>query len=222
MPSTHALGGLLPFSVLLAFGRHGIDISIMWWIFAAYYLISVSISRLYLGVHSLLDICASVILGCPVMLFLDAMGEPLEYLVFFHPWSVALHVVCILLFVYAVPRAAPWTASYGTSTQLFGVFIGLAISMWYARNHAPLLWEQLQGSALDNWNRDNIAIMLAKYAVGLVVVVGAKVALKVVPLRVYKYLYRQGVIVEDKKFAVDVKGNAVPLEKLYCIECNTR
>lgn len=222
MPSTHALGGLLPFAILFALGRNGISTSTEWWWLSVYYLLSVSISRLYLGVHSLLDICASVILGVPVMLILDACGEELEYMVFTHPWSIAIHILCILLFVYAVPRAAPWTASYGTSTQLFGVFIGLAISMWFVRNHATLLLDKLQETAFRNWNMDNFTIMLTKYTVGLVVVVITKVLLKEIPLVICKFMYHRGFLVEESKFGVDVQGNTVPLEKLYCIECNAR
>lgn len=222
MPSTHALGGLLPFTIILALGRRGEAISWHWWIGATAYLVCVSLSRLYLGVHSVLDIASSIVLGTPVILMFHFSGEAFEQVVFFHPYSIALHIVMTILFVVAVPRAAPWTASYGTSTQIFGLFIGLASSMWYTRNHAFDLWQSLEYTSWNRWNKDNFNEMAAKVMLGFVVVIAAKVVFKVVSLEILKFLYRQGHIVEHEKFKKDVAGSPVPMEKLYCIECTAR
>ena len=222
MPSTHALGGLLPFSMLLALRRHGVLVSWIWWLFAVIYLLSVCVSRLYLGVHSLLDIGSSVVLGVPVLLLLHSAGSPLEDAVFFKPHSIFLHVLMVLLFVCAVPRAAPWTASLGTSSQIFGLFVGFASSLWYAKTCSPQLWHTLEDSSFSNWNQSNGGRVMARVLLGFTLVLAVMVLCKRVVAALLKTLLRAGLLVEEDKYKRDVTGASVPVDKLYCIECTTR
>eukprot|EP01032_Pedospumella_encystans_P009031 gene9031-10665_t len=134
LPSTHTIAGLLPLVTLLILSRHGMPISVTAWVMSGVYWVSVALSRLYLGVHSVYDLIAGAILGVTMMLFLHCYGDSLDVLLY--QYSGAIYVQLLLLMVYFVfyPRAGPWSASMGTAAQMMGPFFGCGLSLWYILN----------------------------------------------------------------------------------------
>jgi membrane-associated phospholipid phosphatase len=130
LPSTHTIAGLLPATTMLILLRHGVPISTPAWIAAVIYWISVALSRLYLGVHSVYDVIAGALLGTTLTAVLHAYGDALDVL--FYQCADALWVQFALLGLYfaAYPRSGPWSASFGTAAQMMGPFFGCGVSLW--------------------------------------------------------------------------------------------
>lgn len=130
LPSTHTIAGLLPITTLLILLRHGMVISTTAWIVAGIYWISVALSRLYLGVHSVYDLIAGALLGTGLTALLHIYGDALD--VFLYQYAGALQVQVAVLVVYLVgyPRSGPWSASFGTAAQMVGPFFGCGTALW--------------------------------------------------------------------------------------------
>lgn len=134
LPSTHTIAGLLPLTTLLILLRHGVDISTTSWVLSGIYAVSVALSRLYLGVHSVYDVLAGAVMGVGLVSLLHIYGDAIDVLLY--QYSGALYVQIVLLCVYLVgyPRSGPWSASFGTAAQMMGPFFGCGISLWYVRH----------------------------------------------------------------------------------------
>jgi len=135
LPSTHTIAGMLPTVVMLILQRHGVPVEPQAWVGGAVYFLSVALSRLYLGVHSVYDLLAGALLGVSGILFLHLCGDSIDVVLYQHEtYAVPLQALCLFLFLFAYPRRGPWSVSWGTSAQIMGPFVGLAGAMWYMFN----------------------------------------------------------------------------------------
>jgi len=119
-PSTHTMSGFLPASVALAVSRDGYPLSHSIKISCTVYVISLALSRLYLGVHSVLDVIGGVLIGVFSTFLLAIFGDTFNIVVYEKDVGLAISLSTLLLFATVYPRATPWRASYGTAAQIYG------------------------------------------------------------------------------------------------------
>ena len=132
MPSSHTMTGYLPVVVVQSFSRMGFSIPLWAWGICIIYLILVGLSRLYLGVHSVYDVIGGAILGLIIILATDRIDSAFTSTVYTGASGIYIILVLFLLFVTAYPKPTKaWSASYGTSAQVFGTWMGVAASIWY-------------------------------------------------------------------------------------------
>lgn len=130
MPSTHTMSGLLPYSILLALVRQGFNVSSLAWNSGYLYIIWVALSRLYMGVHSPGDIIAGGFIGAMCMKVLDIFGDAFDQFVYKSRYGIVVTAFFLLLYLTIYPKARPWSASYGTCTQIFGTWVGISSALW--------------------------------------------------------------------------------------------
>lgn len=225
MPSAHITGALLPLSVLLNLSHFGTKVPFHYYLFACYHIFNLGLSRLYLGVHSPMDLVGGLLLGIPIMLGIHFSGAALEDLLIFSPSSIYINLIFLYLFCYHYPLTPSfWTASYGTGSQFFGTFFGISTAIWFSVNIYPYCWNSLQYTSLSYTHTSVHDILLYKLlGVGIVMCLLAKVLMKSIPLAILTLLYKNGIIVEkNKNHLKDAEGNLVPLSKLYCLEVPSR
>lgn len=130
LPSTHTIAGLLPLTTLLILLRHGVEISTTAWILSAVYAVSVALSRLYLGVHSVYDLIAGAIIGVSLVSFLHMYGDAIDIFLYQYSGALYVQVVMLVLYLAAYPCSGAWSASFGTAAQMMGPFFGCGVSIW--------------------------------------------------------------------------------------------
>uniref|UniRef100_A0A1B6D3K7 Phosphatidic acid phosphatase type 2/haloperoxidase domain-containing protein n=1 Tax=Clastoptera arizonana TaxID=38151 RepID=A0A1B6D3K7_9HEMI len=131
MPSTHAMVGVsIPFSVILyTMNRYqypvgwGLAIAITWCTL-------ISLSRIYLGMHSILDIVAGLILALVLMIIIVPIVDILDLTLLTSRWSPIILIVISITMIALHPCGIHWTPTRGDSTVILSVCVGIYIGAW--------------------------------------------------------------------------------------------
>eukprot|EP00602_Paraphysomonas_sp_CaronLab_P007227 CAMPEP_0185035060 /NCGR_PEP_ID=MMETSP1103-20130426/25738_1 /TAXON_ID=36769 /ORGANISM="Paraphysomonas bandaiensis, Strain Caron Lab Isolate" /LENGTH=243 /DNA_ID=CAMNT_0027571973 /DNA_START=391 /DNA_END=1119 /DNA_ORIENTATION=- len=222
------MGALLPMSVLLSLRRLHIDVHTGLFVMAIYHVVAIGLSRLYLGVHSVVDLVGGIVIGVPMMILIDAYEPELEQMLIFGPHSIYVTITLLIAFLFFYPKGDCWTASYGTSAQFFGTYAGVSSAMWYCVNGQPAIWETLNNISLlipmsqGDYSGLLSQVTLMRVGVGLVICGLCKVLGKAIPMYVLAYMVDHSYLIEDKKYTLDALANKVHTHKLYCVEIPAR
>ncbi len=227
MPSTHTMAGFLPLTMLIRLSQWEYRISGYAWAAAAICIVSVALSRLYMGVHSVFDVIAGAVFTVCIAVPLVGAGDRLDDMLYQSPYGIAIWVLLTLLFWFRYPRALPWSASIGTACQIFGTWIGVGSAWWYTYYFHPELIAILRAvSLLRQTSRIGDVYSLQFYAmrivVGYIIVGVTKLLSKEVANVIFLWLYRKQFIRADELEFRDADGNEVPSNKLYCVEVPVR
>ncbi|CAG9578089.1 unnamed protein product [Danaus chrysippus] len=131
MPSTHAMVGVsIPFSVLLftinryQYPAHwGLLLAVCWCTL-------ICVSRVYLGMHSVLDIAAGLLLASLLLLPLVPLVDALDPWLLESPWSPLSVLLVSVLAVVFHPQSDKWTPTRGDTTMIVSVCAGLLVGAW--------------------------------------------------------------------------------------------
>ncbi|XP_034826913.1 sphingosine-1-phosphate phosphatase 2-like [Maniola hyperantus] len=131
MPSTHAMVGVsIPFSVLLyTMDRYqypmqwGLLIAVAWCTL-------ICVSRVYLGMHSVLDIAAGLLLSSLLLVVLIPAVDKLDGFLLTSHWSPLLVVSISILAIVYHPQSDKWTPTRGDTTMIVSVCAGILTGAW--------------------------------------------------------------------------------------------
>lgn len=131
MPSTHAMVGVsIPFSVLLfTLNRYkytteiGLTFAVLWCLL-------ICVSRVYLGMHTVLDILAGLALAIILMFPLVPCVNYLDNYFLTNPMSPILILMSSILMIVYYPNSEKWTPTRGDTTMIISVTVGLHIGAW--------------------------------------------------------------------------------------------
>eukprot|EP00608_Synchroma_pusillum_P007939 CAMPEP_0198434568 /NCGR_PEP_ID=MMETSP1452-20131203/33357_1 /TAXON_ID=1181717 /ORGANISM="Synchroma pusillum, Strain CCMP3072" /LENGTH=351 /DNA_ID=CAMNT_0044155081 /DNA_START=21 /DNA_END=1076 /DNA_ORIENTATION=+ len=146
-PSTHTMSGYLAFHfVALLSERHAASHPLLFPA-ALLFALSISTSRLYLGVHSVADVAGGVVLGWGVLQAWQGLRHAaVEALL--HPTAgpgAVAAVVAAFLFLFPRP-AAQWSSAPGTTAVILGVWTGVTLGCSLVRGLAPSTFASVPGS----------------------------------------------------------------------------
>ncbi|XP_071079906.1 sphingosine-1-phosphate phosphatase 1-like [Haliotis cracherodii] len=135
MPSTHAIvGTAIPLSMLIfTSGRYeysmfiGLLVAVAWCIL-------VCLSRIYLGMHNILDVIAGLFFAIVVMTFTVPFVDPVDKFLVTHPLSplILLSLPIILSLLY--PKLDKWSTARGDTTLILSITGGLFLGSWINYN----------------------------------------------------------------------------------------
>ncbi|KAJ6634824.1 Glucose-6-phosphate 1-dehydrogenase [Pseudolycoriella hygida] len=131
LPSTHAMVSLsIPFSVVIFMHNRyqfsfviGLLISTVW-------CSTICLSRLYLGMHSVLDIVAGIILTILLMVPLIPTVDYLDHIILSHKLSPLIVLAVSILLIVFYPSPGKWTPTRGDTTMTVSVTAGIQIGAW--------------------------------------------------------------------------------------------
>ncbi|XP_058801363.1 sphingosine-1-phosphate phosphatase 1-like isoform X2 [Phymastichus coffea] len=131
MPSTHAMIAVaMPFStVLFTMNRYiysfptGCVAAVIWCTL-------ICISRVYLGMHTVLDIIAGLVLAIVMMIPLVPLVDAMDYYFVTNSWALLLLVIISLAMIIYYPRSKKWTPTRGDTALVVSVTVGVHVGVW--------------------------------------------------------------------------------------------
>jgi len=131
MPSTHAMIGLsLPTSaVILTMAKYdfpvvlGVSTVIIWCSL-------VCCSRMYLGMHSLADILAGLVLSACLLVVVLPLAHYGDTFLMQSPLAPSITITLSLLAVWLYPGSDRWTPARGDTTAALGCYLGVHLGQW--------------------------------------------------------------------------------------------
>ncbi|XP_012252458.2 sphingosine-1-phosphate phosphatase 2-like isoform X2 [Athalia rosae] len=131
MPSTHAMIAVsIPFSIVLfTMNRYiysftiGCTVAVLWCTL-------VCVSRLYLGMHTVLDIIAGLALAMFLMIPLVPLVDITDYYFLTKDWALAILVAASIATVVYYPSSDRWTPTRGDTAMVVSVTTGVHVGAW--------------------------------------------------------------------------------------------
>ncbi|GAB1601248.1 sphingosine-1-phosphate phosphatase 2 [Argonauta hians] len=136
MPSTHAMvGTCIPFSMLFLLQQRydfpfniGLIIAIAWTSL-------ISLSRIYLGMHSVLDIIVGVLYVCVILPLIYPYLQALDHFSVTHPMAPFFTIGIPFLLCLLYPPVDKWNTARRDTTLLIGVGAGISVGSWLCYQH---------------------------------------------------------------------------------------
>lgn len=148
-PSTHAMVSAgLPISVVvLSYSRYNIDLPISISIAAAF-CCWVCCSRLYLGMHSLLDVIAGVLYSILILILVIPILEPIDSFILQHEYAPFITIASGYLICHFYPSLKQWSTARGDTTIIIGSVVGFSIGS-YINNYLGYLSKPIEPPLYD-------------------------------------------------------------------------
>ncbi|KAK4292815.1 hypothetical protein Pmani_034442 [Petrolisthes manimaculis] len=215
LPSTHAMvGAAMPFSVLiLSLERYQLD----WMVGLAIALVwcaCVCFSRLYLGMHSVLDVLCGLLLVSILLCVLLPWVDVLDHLTLTHPASPALSITLTLAMVVCYPATDRWTPARGDTTVIVGVGCGSLLGSWLNYQTGVIREPSLPPPYTIIWPSLNmVGLTLLRTILGLVVIVAVKAIFKslsfaticaLLQVRAEDYVNKTGTLTSRHRLVVEL------------------
>lgn len=129
MPSTHAMSGTaIPFALFyMTYGRWqypfavGFSVALSWCVL-------VCVSRIYMGMHSVLDVLAGVLYSSVILLLSLPALDLTDPLVLHSPWAPLLVLGLPLALALLCFRLDAWSTSRGDTAQILGSGAGVTLA----------------------------------------------------------------------------------------------
>ncbi|XP_015519638.1 sphingosine-1-phosphate phosphatase 1 [Neodiprion lecontei] len=131
MPSTHAMIAVsIPFSVVLFTMNRYVYSFTIGCIIAVLWCTLVCVSRIYLGMHTVLDILAGLALAMFLMIPLVPLVDATDYYFLTKDWALAILVAISIATVVYYPCSDKWTPTRGDTAMVVSVTAGVHVGAW--------------------------------------------------------------------------------------------
>ncbi|XP_038075405.1 sphingosine-1-phosphate phosphatase 2-like [Patiria miniata] len=165
MPSTHAVvGTLMPFTLLVSTWNHYEYPHLLGFVLACNWTLLVCCSRLYRGMHFILDLIAGVTLAALLMALIWPWLDTLDHFSLTHPYAPVIIITVSILLIIVYPTPDGIGASRNDTVSILGTVGGGLCAFWCNHYfglvpdaHAPL------GGTIKWPDLPTAGIMLARY-----------------------------------------------------------
>lgn len=184
MPSTHAMVGIaLPFSMVIF--THNRYIYPLWIgvVSATLWCLLVCGSRLYLGMHSVLDIIAGLVLSSILMVVLVPLIDLVAQWHLTSPYSPFATILVITAMSLFYPKSDRWSPARGDTSVIMGAGSGILLGSWLNYQLGIIRGPGMEPPFPIQWPGMEVAILAVLRAIiGIVCVLGSRFAGKLVGL----------------------------------------
>ncbi|XP_066600646.1 sphingosine-1-phosphate phosphatase 2-like isoform X2 [Prorops nasuta] len=221
MPSTHAMIGVsIPFSVVLfTMNRYtyqfpiGCLIAFLWCTL-------VSTSRIYLGMHTILDIVAGLLLAIILMIPLVPLMEITDYYLVTNIWFLLILAAISICVIIYHPLSEKWTPTRGDTTMVVSVTVGVHIGTWL--NYISGLYTTLTLSPPFQITWPSFIMLsqlILRTVIGFSLVIGTKVTCKYLVYSIFCAIYKLNYkeLLQSQNFSGNPKKIFIDLVSKYVI-----
>ncbi|XP_015927970.2 sphingosine-1-phosphate phosphatase 2 [Parasteatoda tepidariorum] len=131
MPSTHAMvGAAVPFSILyFTMFRYEYRV-IIGILLAIFWCVLVCCSRLYMGMHTVLDIIGGLCLVAVLMVIILPFSDYIDHFQLTNKFSPLITIAFMLFLQVTYPKTTRWTPARGDTAVIMGTGTGFALGSW--------------------------------------------------------------------------------------------
>ncbi|KAG7213932.1 hypothetical protein KM043_003131 [Ampulex compressa] len=180
MPSTHAMVGIsIPFSIVLFTMNKYVYPLFIGCAIATCWCTLVCMSRLYLGMHTVLDILAGLTLAAALMVPLIPLVEVTDYYILANGWALAMLIIISIAVIVYYPRGNRWTPTRGDTTMVVSVTAGVHAGAWCNYNAGRMFASPLPPPYRIAWpSRAMLGHMTLRTALGFSSIIATKILCK--------------------------------------------
>lgn len=180
MPSTHAMVGFtVPFAVMLfTHSRYEYEL-IYAFVFATVWCTLVALSRLYMGMHSVLDVIAGLLLAFFLMFFFLPWIDILDDFQLQHPFAPLFTLGLAILLAVNYPELDQWSTSRGDTTNILGICAGIYVGSWLNFQLGYLTGPSMSPPFKIIWPPfHDTGVMLLRMCIGIAIAVATQAIMK--------------------------------------------
>ncbi|KAM9378665.1 sphingosine-1-phosphate phosphatase 2 [Phaethornis superciliosus] len=192
MPSTHAMAATaISFSFLIATAnqyKYPFELGL-----AAAFVFSVLVclSRLYTGMHTVLDVIGGALISAVLLVLLYPAWDTIDHLLLTSPFCPLLSLVVPLVLCYNYPKLDYYSPTRGDTTTILGAGAGATVGFWLNNKYAsPAYTSQNFQLGFPLMTSKMVLVMLARFSTGIFVILLTRRVMKGMVLGVLGYRYR--------------------------------
>ncbi|XP_033733826.1 sphingosine-1-phosphate phosphatase 2-like [Pecten maximus] len=193
MPSTHStVGAIIPFSILfVSFNQYqynftfGLTVALVWTIL-------VGCSRIYLGMHTALDVICGILTACMIMPVLLPLVGTFDYLQVTHPLAPLVTVLGSFILCFVYPPVKEWNTARGDTATVHGIGGGISFGCWL-NHYLGFMYAVPSGAPyeINIPSAEWFVLSLVRIAVGATLIAAGRQVAKRGSIRFLCYLYGQ-------------------------------
>nr|XP_054495610.1 sphingosine-1-phosphate phosphatase 2 [Agelaius phoeniceus] len=207
MPSTHAMAATaISFSFFIATMnqyKYPFELGL-----AAAFVFStlVCLSRLYTGMHTVLDVIGGALISAVLLVLLYPAWDTIDHLLLTSPFCPLFSIVVPLVLCYNYPKLDYYSPTRGDTTTILGAAAGATVGFWLNNQYsasAPTGTSVQPGLPLTS---STMVFVLARFFTGILVVLLTRWLTKSVVLGVlgYRYQFPMGDLQARRRLEVEV------------------
>ncbi|NXV82017.1 SGPP2 phosphatase, partial [Atlantisia rogersi] len=208
MPSTHAMAATaISFSFLIATVnqyKYPFELGL---IGAFVFSTLVCLSRLYTGMHTVLDVIGGALISAVLLVLLYPVWDMIDHLLLTNPFCPLLSIAVPLILCYNYPKLDYYSPTRGDTTTILGAGAGATVGFWLNNQYAvpadPSKDFQLGFPLISS---KLAVVVLARFFVGIFVVLLTRWLMKSVVLGMlgYRYKFSTGDLEARRRLEVEV------------------
>nr|XP_054766560.1 sphingosine-1-phosphate phosphatase 2-like [Lytechinus pictus] len=201
MPSTHAMvGTLVPFTVLVVTWdkvEYPKEIGI---ILATFYTLLVCMSRLYKGMHYILDIIMGIVITVILMAVVFQFLESLDAFLITHRYAPLFAMATAFFLSIIYPTRDGWSSTRGDTIVIMGVTTGIYSSLWLCHQQGiPPMYDELPPTQISWPGPYSIFLMICRQVIGLTLMGLSHLTFKTIILGILSAINGEKITEETKK-----------------------
>ncbi|XP_078522102.1 sphingosine-1-phosphate phosphatase 2 [Lissotriton helveticus] len=205
MPSTHAMAATaISFTFLLSTMdryKYPFDLGLAVAVFTSSL---VSLSRLYTGMHTVLDVIVGALVSGGFVALTYPLWDIMDHILLETPFCPLLVTVVPFVMCYNYPKLDHYSPTRADTTIIMGVFTGSSIGFWMNHQHAND-YGPFGSLPLSSSSFTMLAIVTVRFLVGLCVLILTRQVVKTISLHVLCFWYKASVTDPEARQQLEIE-----------------